>query len=159
MTNAEIKAEEFDFAENLAMFEKRKFKLGLCYVLLWRTGSSTYTLGKPAIIFVNFLVPVSSSKPTLAAHQKNPSFCPSDTTFLAERTIDSIKLNGMKPEKVFVTDTGVQIPAVTLATRNTILNSAHNYGLSHDRFVTLCIWALNYDILTVELAVSPFYEP
>jgi hypothetical protein len=103
--------------------------------------------GKPAIIFVLFVVPVSSSKPTLATHQKNPNFCPSDTTFLAERTIESIKLNGMKPEKLFVTDTGVQIPAVTLATRNTILNSAHNYGLSHDRFVTLSIWALKYDIL------------
>ncbi|ODM97889.1 Enhancer of mRNA-decapping protein 3 [Orchesella cincta] len=79
-------------------------------------------------------LPVSCTKPTKVT--KNPHFCSSDTTYLADRAVESIKLKEtVTSVKQFVTDTGVVIPSVDLSTRSKILNLAHEAGLTHSRVV------------------------
>jgi hypothetical protein len=84
MTNAEIKAgEELTLQRILAMFES-VFKLFVCWMFdyVFRVLAALHERRhrKTCNNICSFVVPVSSSKPTLATHQ-NPNFCPSDTTF------------------------------------------------------------------------------
>lgn len=52
--------------------------------------------------------------------------------------MESITLkDSVTSTKVFVTDTGVVIPAVDLPTRSKILNLAHEVGLTHHRVVEI----------------------
>lgn len=77
-------------------------------------------------------MPVTSTKPTKVT--KTPQFCATDTTYLADRIVESIMVrDAVTSIKQFVTDTGVAIPSVDLPTRSKILNLAHEAGLTHSR--------------------------
>lgn len=93
----------------------------------------------------HIIVPVNiPPKKTTAApvvNQNGPKFGKADTTYYAERHVSSIKLLCEKPDKVFVTDTGIVVPAVSLPVRSKILNLAHNYGLTHGRYFNLIIYS------------------
>lgn len=83
---------------------------------------------------MNFVVPVTSSKPTLAVKKIN--CCSTDTTYKADRVVESVTVKEtVTSVKQFVTDTGVVIPSVDLPTRSKILNLAHEAGLTHSRVV------------------------
>lgn len=81
-----------------------------------------------------FAVPVTCSKPVKVV--KNPQFCATDTTYLADRAVASITVGDTVISlKQFVTNTGIIIPSVDLPTRSKILNMAHAVGLTHSRVV------------------------
>lgn len=82
----------------------------------------------------SILVPVTGGKPTRVV--KNPKFSATDTTYKADRVVESVKVReSVHSAKQFVTDTGVVIPSVDLPTRSKILNLAHQVGMTHSRVV------------------------
>jgi len=57
----------------------------------------------------------------------------------SKKKVIEVPLTPLRSETDFMTATGVIVPSLNLPERNTILNSAHDLGLTHQR-LTLCAW-------------------